>query len=50
MKKLHCIPHEILKLIACVTMLIDHIGASLFPDHQWIRIIGRLASPFTVFC
>lgn len=41
------ISQEGLKLLACVTMLIDHLGAVFF---LWIglRIIGRLAFP--VYC
>ena len=39
------ISQEGLKLIACVTMLIDHIGAVFFPHLQWLRIIGRLSFP-----
>jgi hypothetical protein len=41
------IPQEGLKLIACICMLIDHIGAYLVP---WVglRIIGRIAFP--IFC
>lgn len=39
---------EGLKLIACVTMLIDHVGAVFFPQNLWLRIIGRLAFP--VYC
>ena len=39
-----------LKLFAIVFMLIDHIGAFLFPDVMVLRIIGRLALPlFTWF-
>ncbi|MBO5324581.1 MAG: hypothetical protein J6A88_10900 [Oscillospiraceae bacterium] len=42
------IPQEALKLIACVTMLLDHIGAVFVP---WIglRVIGRLAYPIYCF-
>lgn len=39
---------EGLKLIACVTMLIDHIGAALVPMME-LRIIGRLAFPIYCF-
>ena len=42
------ISQEGLKLIACVTMLIDHIGAVLVPD-MTLRIIGRLAFPIYCF-
>ena len=37
-----------LKCIAIVTMLIDHIGAILFPTMIGFRIIGRLSFP--IFC
>ena len=50
MKKLRILPQEILKLIACVSMLIDHVGAVCFPELTVLRIIGRLAFPFTVSC
>lgn len=39
---------EALKLLACATMLIDHIGAVLFPKNLLLRIIGRIAFP--IFC
>ena len=39
---------EGLKLIACVTMLIDHIGAVLVPA-LGLRIIGRIAFPIYCF-
>ena len=37
-----------LKILAVVTMLIDHIGAILFPSVLLFRIIGRLSFP--LFC
>ena len=37
-----------LKLLAMVTMLIDHMGATLFPYALWMRCVGRLAFP--IFC
>lgn len=39
---------EALKIIACVTMLIDHFGAILCPSLKILRIIGRIAFP--VYC
>lgn len=37
-----------LKLIACITMLLDHIGAIMFPELFILRIIGRVSFP--IFC
>ena len=37
-----------LKCIAIVTMLIDHIGAIIFPTQMGFRIIGRFSFP--IFC
>ena len=34
-----------LKIIACVSMLCDHMGYLLFPQAVWLRYIGRLAMP-----
>ena len=39
---------ELLKLIAIITMAIDHIGYAGFPDQPAFRIIGRLSLP--IFC
>lgn len=39
-----------LKLIAAVSMLIDHIGCILFPFFDVFRIVGRLAFPIFAFC
>lgn len=41
------ISQEGLKIIACVTMLLDHIGA-VFVSGYGLRIIGRIAFP--IFC
>ena len=38
-----------LKLIACLCMLIDHLGASCFSSVIVLRIIGRLAFPIYCF-
>ena len=43
------IAQEGLKLIACITMLIDHIGAVFFPSMQILRMIGRLSFPIYCF-
>lgn len=37
-----------LKWIAIITMLVDHVGAVLFPYERGFRIIGRIAFP--IFC
>lgn len=38
-----------LKTIAIVSMLIDHIGAILFPQYIGFRIIGRIAFPIFAY-
>lgn len=38
-----------LKIIACLSMLIDHIGVVLLPEIFLLRIIGRLAFPIFAF-
>ena len=37
-----------LKIIAVVTMTIDHAGKVFFPEYMWMTMIGRLAFP--LFC
>ncbi|MBE6568613.1 MAG: hypothetical protein E7658_00150 [Ruminococcaceae bacterium] len=41
---------SILKIIAAVTMFIDHAGVILFPQCGWMRIIGRIAFPLYAYC
>lgn len=38
-----------LKLIAVIIMTIDHIGAFLYPQVLWLRIVGRLAYPIFAY-
>ena len=38
-----------LKIIGCIFMVIDHIGAILLPDLLILRIIGRLSYPFFAY-
>lgn len=38
-----------LKIIAAVSMLIDHIGVMFFPDVEIFRIFGRIAFPIFAF-
>mgnify|MGYP000196375737 FL=1 len=40
---------EGLRRIAACTMLVDHIGATLFPGVLWLRCVGRLAFPIFAF-
>ncbi|MBQ8370229.1 MAG: hypothetical protein IJY35_09655, partial [Clostridia bacterium] len=40
----------VLKLIAAVTMFIDHMGLILFPGQMIFRVIGRLAFPIYAYC
>ena len=40
---------QLLKLIAVITMVIDHIGAILFPSVLILRVIGRLSFPLFAF-
>ena len=38
-----------LKIIAMVSMFIDHVGFILFPQYQIFRIIGRIAFPIFAY-
>ena len=41
--------NNVLKIIACITMLLDHMGFILFPQYPIFRIIGRIAFPIFAF-
>ncbi len=38
-----------LKIIAMVSMLLDHVGLLFFPDEQIFRILGRIAFPIFAY-
>lgn len=40
---------NVLKIIALITMTIDHMGFILFPDFVWMRIVGRISFPIFAF-
>lgn len=50
----HAVPAQpnkdqsLLKLVAILTMVVDHTGVIFFPGQLWLRIIGRIAFP--LFC
>lgn len=41
---------NLLKLIAMITMLVDHTGKMFFGNYQIMRIVGRLAFPIYAYC
>ncbi|MCC8169378.1 MAG: conjugal transfer protein TraX, partial [Oscillospiraceae bacterium] len=49
LSKNHGITQNHLKVIAAVLMLIDHVGAELFPQLDILRVIGRLSFPIFAF-
>ena len=38
-----------LKQIGLITMVVDHVGAILFPEMIWLRIIGRISFPIFAY-
>lgn len=39
-----------LKLLALITMTIDHVGEFIPNTPSWFRLIGRIAAPLFIFC
>lgn len=44
-----CLNSFYLKIIAVITMTIDHVGAVLLPQYPILRVIGRIAFPIYCF-
>ena len=49
MSKIRFLSGNMLKIIAAVTMLVDHAGILFFPSQNIYRIIGRLAFPIFAY-
>lgn len=47
--KYHFLSRDVLKLIAIVSMLLDHVGKLFFPNVLILQILGRLAMPIFAF-
>lgn len=39
-----------LKVVAVISMLLDHVGGTFFPEYPVFRWIGRLAFPIFCYC
>lgn len=41
--------HDLLKAVAVIIMIIDHVGFYFAPDQMWYRVIGRMGFPVWFF-
>ena len=41
--------YDRLKVLAVITMIIDHLGYYIFPEDLYLRLIGRIAFPIFLF-
>lgn len=41
--------YDLLKALAIILMVIDHVGHHFYPDEMWFRVIGRLCIPIWFF-
>ena len=41
--------YDYLKIVAVITMIIDHLWYYFFPDQIWMRLVGRIAFPIFLF-
>ena len=49
MKKFGILNANALKIIALVSMIIDHVGVMLFPSTLWLRCLGRISMPIFAY-
>ena len=49
-KKFQLLDGTALKIIAMISMVIDHLGDMFFGGALWMRMIGRIAMPIFAFC
>lgn len=48
-RKLKVVNRDILKLMAMLFMLLDHMWATIIPGNQWMTFVGRMAFPIFAF-
>ncbi len=41
--------YDLIKALALVLMVLDHVGHHFFPDEMWFRVLGRLCLPIWFF-
>lgn len=49
MNKIKIINSNLLKILAMIFMLLDHMWATIIPGNQWMTNVGRLAFPIFAF-
>ena len=49
-KRYQILDGTMLKIIAMISMVLDHVGDLFFPGATWMRAAGRLAMPLFAFC
>ena len=50
LEKMRVLDGTALKLIAMLSMVLDHVGDNFFPEQLWMRVLGRIAMPIFAFC
>lgn len=41
--------YDLLKAVAIILMITDHVGHHFYPDEMWLRVLGRLCVPIWFF-
>ncbi|MBI1301845.1 MAG: hypothetical protein GC137_09350 [Alphaproteobacteria bacterium] len=45
----HLTSYDLLKALAVILMIIDHVGFHFYPDEMWFRVAGRICLPMWFF-
>lgn len=45
----HLTSYDLLKALALILMITDHVGHHFYPDEMWFRVLGRLCVPIWFF-
>jgi len=41
--------HDLMKVLAIATMVVDHVGVHFTDENVWLRVVGRMAAPLFFF-